>query len=165
MNSEENVHQGESDPVRDSRRAIWIVGGLAVAALVVLACGVLVIATFFIGRQVGGRTRLEPGPISGEPPGQLAMVNDVRIENRRGQFVALVQGELPNVCTQIGQVTQEIKGEVIEVTVRLTPPQEGVVCIQVVAPYTKEIPLDTNGLRAGEYAVAVNGFVVPLTLP
>ena len=91
-------------------------------------------------------------PELGEGP---AFVEEVVVEERDGEYWAIVAGFYPEACSTFGGSAQEVDGNTIELTVTSTRP-EGEVCAQVLTPMTEEVLLDTDGSDPGEYTVRVN---------
>ena len=71
-----------------------------------------------------------------------------------GEYYARVAGHYPDACSEISEVVQTVEGNTIHVTIYSTRP-EGMVCAQMLTPFTEEILLDTEGLEPGEYTVIV----------
>lgn len=84
-----------------------------------------------------------------------AFVDSVNVELRDGEYYAVIEGSFPDACTQLGAVEQTLEGISISLTVGGARPA-GMVCAQVLTPFTEEILLDTEGLAPGEYAIVVN---------
>jgi hypothetical protein len=93
-----------------------------------------------------------------------ANVNSVAIEQRDGVTVAVVQGEHPNACAQVGPSIQTVEGDTVKVGLVLAPTPPDMMCAQVITPYTEVIPLDTRGLSPGTYQANVNGVTAPLPI-
>lgn len=91
-----------------------------------------------------------------------ANVESVTAESREGTYTAVIEGEFPDACGEIGATVQTVEGDTIRVGVLMAPPDPDMMCAQVITPFTAEVPLDTAGLEPGEYEVRVNG--VPATL-
>ena len=73
MNSEEHTEgeetalETEAEPKQHDNRPLWIIGGLVVAALALLACCGLVVAAFYAGRG-GIDVGTQPPPPEAAPP-------------------------------------------------------------------------------------------------
>ncbi len=89
-------------------------------------------------------------PIIGAAPVDSATVT---FENE--QWVVTVEGNLPDGCTEISEITQSVDGNVIKVEVSTTRPAD-MMCTQVITPYSESVVLETADLPNGEYTVAVN---------
>jgi len=81
------------------------------------------------------------------------------------EVTVVVRGYLPDGCTKLGDVTQRFDAAraTFYVTVSTTRPA-GAMCIQVITPFERAVPLDVAGLPGGTYAVDVNGMVGAFTL-
>jgi hypothetical protein len=95
---------------------------------------------------------------------QQAFVTSVEIEARDGEYYAIVEGTLQDACTQVSEITQQVDGKTIVVSICTTRPKD-VLCAQILAPLEEEILLDTSDLSPGQYGVDVNGTVATLTIP
>jgi hypothetical protein len=93
-----------------------------------------------------------------------ANVNSVTIQQREGVPVAVVQGEHPDACAQIGAAVQTVENDTIKVGLVLEPTPPDLICAQVITPFTEVVPLDTSGLSAGSYVVNANGVTAPLQI-
>ena len=93
-----------------------------------------------------------------------ANVNSVTIEQRDGGTVAVVQGEHPDACAQVGPSIQTVEGDTIKVGLALAPTSPDMICAQVITPYTEVVPLDTRGLPPGSYQANVNGVSAPVEI-
>ncbi|MCJ7790784.1 MAG: hypothetical protein MUP69_11555 [Candidatus Atribacteria bacterium] len=88
----------------------------------------------------------------------LATVEEIDIltlESFPVQIFVIASGYLPDPCTKISEVLQEIEGNAFFITIE-TYRSPGF-CIQVLAPFEEVIPLYVYGLPAGTYTVEVNG--------
>jgi len=72
------------------------------------------------------------------------------------QVNAIIHGTLPDACTEIDSVNQEIQYQTFIVTITTRRPLHEV-CAQTVTPFQVTIPLAVEGLPAGVYTVNVNG--------
>lgn len=75
-----------------------------------------------------------------------------------------VRGTLPDACTQLGQVSQEMDNNRIIIRLETARSVEEQ-CAQVVTPYEESLPLNVNALEPGNYTVVVNGVTAPLIIP
>jgi inhibitor of cysteine peptidase len=71
------------------------------------------------------------------------------------QVHAVVKGHLADGCTSIGEVEQTRKDNVITITVSTVRPAEAM-CTMALIPFETTVPLEVEGLTAGEYTVQVN---------
>ncbi|MEZ4736992.1 MAG: hypothetical protein R3E79_58675 [Caldilineaceae bacterium] len=98
--------------------------------------------------------------------GGVAMVGtiDVRIlESFPVQVQVVVQGDLPDGCTEIDEGIVEQEGDRFDVTLTTQRPADAL-CTQVIMPYEYIIPLNVDELPAGEYTVDVNDVTETFTL-
>ncbi len=101
----------------------------------------------------------EPESIEGEVIVGEAVVEDIEImflESFPLQVHVVVNGYLPDACTQVGEITTTRAGNTFEVTIATIRPADKA-CAAVVVDFQETIPLDVYGLEAGEYTVIVNG--------
>lgn len=102
---------------------------------------------------------------SGMTPG-LAVVNSLQVspqEAQPAQVQVVVQGNLPDGCTQLGEAEVTRTGEEFAVTLPTSRPADAF-CTQALVPFEETITLDVAGLPAGEYVVNVNGVSEAFTL-
>ncbi len=104
-------------------------------------------------------------PACSEPPApseeitDTANIEDIEVQVRGEvpkQVQVVVEGELPDGCTKINDITTERREYSFEVeitTLRTT----GVECSEESYTFTEEVSLPVNNLPAGEYAVIVEG--------
>ena len=98
-----------------------------------------------------------------EATGPEAFVNSVEVVSENGQTVAIVQGDLPDACSELAEPQQQVRGNTIRITLTTTRPDD-VVCAQMLTPFEERIVIDTTGLDPGTYSVEVNGVVAEFTL-
>ena len=79
------------------------------------------------------------------------------------QVSAVINGTLPDACTQISSVKQEIQDHTFIVTITTRRPLEEV-CAQTATPFQVTTPLAVEGLPAGVYTVIVNGVTASFEL-
>jgi hypothetical protein len=95
-----------------------------------------------------------------------AFIQTVEVEERDGEYWAVVEGWYPDACSTYGGSKQEVEGDTIHLTVTSTRPED-LACAQVLTDMTEEILLDTDDLDPGEYTLIVNvdnamtTFVIP----
>ncbi|HSO27227.1 MAG TPA: NBR1-Ig-like domain-containing protein [Anaerolineales bacterium] len=75
-----------------------------------------------------------------------------------------VRGFLPDACTQLGQVNQQVDNNRIVIRLETVRSIEEN-CAQVVTPFEETLPLNVNGLAPGNYTVDVNGISADLVIP
>ncbi|MCE7984968.1 MAG: alpha/beta fold hydrolase [Caldilinea sp. CFX5] len=113
--------------------------------------------------------RLAAGSAAGQSqtgattPG-LAVVDSITINQGTSQSVqVVVQGNLPDGCTTLGEADVARTGEQFAVTLPTSRPADAF-CTQALVPFAETIPLDVTGLPAGDYVVNVNGVSESFTL-
>jgi inhibitor of cysteine peptidase len=72
------------------------------------------------------------------------------------QIQVVAQGYLPDGCTEIDKVNTEREGNNFNINISTKRPKDAM-CTQAIVPFNKTIPLDVQGLKAGNYTVNVNG--------
>lgn len=82
-------------------------------------------------------------------------VDSVVVEERDGEYVAIIEGNSPDSCSTVDSVEQTVDGNTIDLTISAVKPS-GVLCAQVLTPFTEEVVLETEGLEPGEYTVNVD---------
>jgi heat shock protein HslJ len=94
-----------------------------------------------------------------EPPVEiesgLAPVDSVTVTQDGDQYVAIINGYLPDSCTLIAGTSQSVEGDAINISVVTQRPKD-MMCAQSITTYTEEVEIDTNSLAEGEYTVAAN---------
>jgi hypothetical protein len=86
----------------------------------------------------------------------VVFVDSITVEEQDGEYTALVQGNLPDPCSTIDTVEQSLNGTTFEITITAIKPS-GLLCAQMLTPFSTEVVLETEGLEPGEYTVDVNG--------
>ncbi len=89
----------------------------------------------------------EPEFIVGE-----ANITSIRVED--GSII--VEGTLPDGCTSISTVEQQIDGNMLIITVSTERPAD-LMCTQAIVNFEQEIPLNIENIPDGEYEVVING--------
>jgi hypothetical protein len=84
-----------------------------------------------------------------------AFIQTVEVEERDGEYWAVVVGWYPDACSTYGGSKQEVEGDKIQLTITSTRPED-LACAQVLTDMTEEILLDTDDLDPGEYTLIVN---------
>jgi len=79
----------------------------------------------------------------------------VEVEERDGEYYAIVQGDFPDSCSTICGIEQEVKGDTININLYSERPEK-LVCSSMLTPFVEEVLLDTEGLDPGVYTVTVN---------
>lgn len=116
----------------------------------------ILVLSLSLAACLGGTETPTPAPEQSEPTGNPTYIETVEVEERDGEYYAIVKGSYPDACSETGDIVQQVEGSTILLTVYSTRP-EGMVCAQVLTEFTEEILLDTEGLGSGEYTVIVNG--------
>jgi inhibitor of cysteine peptidase len=83
-------------------------------------------------------------------------VQILTLESFPVQIHVLAEGYLPDSCTEIDNVSTTKDGNNFNVTITTKRPKDAM-CTQVIVPFNKTIPLEVQGLKAGNYTVDVNG--------
>ncbi len=94
----------------------------------------------------------EPPPVDG-----LAKVENIQVQIMESfpvQVQVVAQGYLSDGCEKIKQSTSSRAGNLF--TVEITTNSVGEVCTEAEEPFTENVTLDVNGLKAGAYTVDVN---------
>lgn len=95
---------------------------------------------------------------------QPANVTSVTVEARDDGYVAVIQGEHPDACAQLGASTQTAGEDGIQIALLQAPADPNTMCAQVITPFTVETPLDVSDLPDGAYTVTVNDVPAELTV-
>ena len=117
----------------NAKRPEWIVILILILSLLLVACG----------------------SKADEPTGNPTYIDTIEVEERGGEYYAQVAGHYPDACSETSDIVQTVEGNTIHLTIYSTRP-EGMVCAQMLTPFTEEILLDTEGLDPGEYTIIVN---------
>lgn len=99
-------------------------------------------------------TLASTGPTRGQ-----AVVNSIDVlvmESFPVQVSVAARGDLPDSCTRIDEIITQQTGNTFRVAVT-TLRQPAATCTQALVPFEETIPLDVEGLPAGDYQVLVNG--------
>jgi inhibitor of cysteine peptidase len=87
--------------------------------------------------------------------GESASVESIellQLESFPVQVNAVLRGNLPDGCTEIEHVEQNLRGNVFELKVITRRPKDAM-CTMALAPFEERVALEVNGLAAGEYTV------------
>jgi pimeloyl-ACP methyl ester carboxylesterase len=101
----------------------------------------------------------EPTSIGGQVITAEAMVESIQIlllESFPIQVNVVAQGNLPDGCTEIVEITKEREGNTFRITIMTSRPADRM-CTQALVPFEEVISVDVVGLPAGIYTVDVNG--------
>lgn len=121
--------------------------------------------TFTLERGMTGAQPVRPEvTVAPQPAAGMevpAFVDSVEIRFDGDQSVnALVEGNLPDGCTELAGYTQVSRQGSIEVSLLTTrPPDAG--CTAALEPFSETLPIDVTGLAEGVYSVTVNGVTSP----
>ena len=97
--------------------------------------------------------------LSARPRTAPLQVDSVEVEIGVGSPIpvsVVVSGNFPNTCAQMGQVSQQLTGDGIEISI-LTSTPDGQECADDLLPFRTSIPLNVVSLPNGTYTVNVNG--------
>ena len=79
----------------------------------------------------------------------------VEVEERDGEYYAMVRGDFPDSCSTICGIEQEVKRDTININLYSERPEK-LVCSSMLTPFVEEVLLVTEGLDPGEYTVTIN---------
>jgi|GEM_PF-381028 len=74
------------------------------------------------------------------------------------QIQVVAEGYLPDGCTEIDEITTEREENTFNIKISTKRPQDAL-CTDAIEPFNKTIPLEVQGLKAGNYTVNVNGIM------
>ena len=123
-----------------------------VLILIVSACSP------FLSASASGE---QPAPVIEEIPAtgyQTVTIYQVEVEVGVGSPIpvhVIVNGDLPDICSQVEHTEIQQDGSNFIITLYATPEVEG--CLKDTLPFKMGIPLNVIGLPAGSYSVTVNG--------
>ncbi|WP_048130128.1 MULTISPECIES: protease inhibitor I42 family protein [unclassified Methanosarcina] len=89
----------------------------------------------------------------------IANVENIEIltlESFPVQIQVIAEGYLPDGCTEIDKIKPEREGNTFNINITTKRPTDAM-CTQAIENFTKTIPLEVQGLSAGNYTVNVNG--------
>lgn len=86
---------------------------------------------------------------------QVTSANVAILEAVPVQVNVIVQGDFPDGCTTIDQVSQRQQDNTFFINLITARPAEAM-CTQQIVPFEEIVALDVRGLKAGEYQVVVN---------
>ena len=149
------------------KRLSLTVGILIFAALVMMSCSLPpVVAPGQTpaeqpadSSQTTSPTTEEPASGAGAIQSGEAVVDSVEVqilESFPVQVHVVVKGYLPDGCTTLDQVTSRQEGNEFIVTITTQRPADAM-CTAALVPYEEVVPLEVEGLSAGQYTVTVNG--------
>ena len=124
----------------------WMVVGLA-----------LVVALSGCNRLIVDSEGEAPTPVvTAEGVAVVDSVDALVMESFPVQVSLAVKGNLPDGCTELGEMDVTRDGTTFKVSVLTRRPADAM-CTEALVPYELKIPLDVVGLAAGTYTVDVNG--------
>ena len=98
----------------------------------------------------------------GEVITDVAMVSSIDVDE--GEEISItISGDLPDSCTEIGEISQSIEDDIITITVETTRPADAM-CATVLTAFEETYILDTDEIEAGEYTLDVNGVTETVTI-
>lgn len=89
----------------------------------------------------------------------MANVENIEIltlESFPVQINVVAEGYLPDGCTEVDEINTEKVGNNFNITITTKRPKDAV-CTQAIESFEETIPLEVQGLSAGNYTVNVNG--------
>jgi inhibitor of cysteine peptidase len=72
------------------------------------------------------------------------------------QIHVIAEGYLPDGCTEIDEIKPEMEGNTFNINITTKRPKDAM-CTQALESFTETIPLEVQGLSAGNYTVNLNG--------
>ncbi len=136
----------------------WIPIILVAILLMTSGCSAVPTATP-VPKRVGESLPPTSEPASQDPVELDAIVDQVDIllkESYPVQVDLVISGHLPDSCSELERITQELDGDRIIVRVVAARPADAV-CTQALEPFETTYPLDLSELEPGTYIVDVNG--------
>ncbi|MDY9927691.1 protease inhibitor I42 family protein [Methanosarcina sp.] len=85
-------------------------------------------------------------------------IDILTLESFPVQIHVIAEGYLPDGCTEIDEINTEKEGNTFNVNITTKRPKEAI-CTQAIEDFKETIPLDVQGLSAGNYTVNVNGVI------
>lgn len=95
---------------------------------------------------------------------KVKSIQIVTLESFPVQVQVIAKGYLPDGCTKIDEIKNESEGNAFNITISTKRPK-GAFCTQAIKNFTETIPLEVQGLKAGNYTVNVNGVTGSFELP
>lgn len=83
-------------------------------------------------------------------------IDILTLESFPVQIHVIAEGHLPDGCTEIDEIKTETDGNTFNINITTKRPKEAI-CTQAIESFTETIPLEVQGLSAGNYTVNVNG--------
>jgi inhibitor of cysteine peptidase len=82
-------------------------------------------------------------------------IDIITLESFPVQIHVIAKGYLPDGCTEIDKIKTEREGNVFNINISTKRPKDAI-CTQAIENFTRNIPLEVRGLKAGNYTVNVN---------
>ena len=79
----------------------------------------------------------------------------IQVEERAGEYYAIIQGDMPDACSTVCGHEQSVEGKNINIDLYSSRPED-LSCAQMLTPFEEEVLLDTQGLDPGEYTLTLN---------
>ena len=135
-----------------------------IIALFLLVCTVILYGCVDEGQsnmttEPANNTSDEQGTIGDDYLYGAANVANIQImilESFPVQVQVVAEGYLPDCCTEIGEITTQREENAFNINISTKRPKDAM-CTQAIVPFSKTIPLEVQGLKAGNYIVNVNG--------
>lgn len=83
-------------------------------------------------------------------------IDILTLESFPVQINVIAEGYLPDGCTEIDKINTEKEGNNFNITITTKRPKDAI-CTQAIESFRETIPLEVQGLSAGNYTVNVNG--------
>lgn len=83
-------------------------------------------------------------------------IDILTLESFPVQIHVIAEGYLPDGCTEIDEIENEREGNNFDINITTKRPRDAM-CTQAIRDFNRTIPLDVQGLSAGNYTVNVNG--------
>jgi Predicted secreted protein len=83
-------------------------------------------------------------------------VQAMTLESFPVQIRVVAEGYLPDGCTEINEIKTEREENNFNINISTKRPKDAI-CTQEIIPFNETIPLDVQGLKAGNYTINVNG--------
>lgn len=134
---------------------------------VLMAISILVSGCSGVVRGAAQNSEPTEGVVApGEPVHGLAPVDEVyvmKMESLPVRVGAIVSGNLPDGCTELGEATVTHDGDTFTVELPTVRDPEAM-CTEALVPFQVAVQLEALGLKAGTYTVEVNGVTATFTL-
>ena len=122
----------------------------------------LFILTLALTACAPAATPEEPEIVLGENAG-VDEIEVLMLESFPVQVTAVLQGSLPDGCTEVERVEQKLRGNTFTLKVITRRPKDAV-CTLALTRLETRVPLEVSGLPAGEYTIRAGKEVASFTL-